>query len=32
VRLSHLAEGIAVLDWTFQPDEGNRELLVRPAP
>jgi hypothetical protein len=32
VRVSHLAEGIAVLDWTFQPDEGNRELLVRPAP
>ena len=32
VRVSHLAPGLAVLDWTFQPDEGNRELLVRPAP
>ncbi len=31
VRVSHVAPGVLIFDWAFQTDEGNRELLRRPA-
>jgi hypothetical protein len=30
IRVAHLAPGVLVFDWAFQPDEGNRELLRKP--
>lgn len=32
VRIQHVGNTFLILDWAYQPDPGNPELLVRPAP
>jgi hypothetical protein len=32
VRLQHVGSTFLILDWAYQPDPGNPELIVRPAP
>jgi hypothetical protein len=32
VRVQHVGTTFLILDWAYQPDPGNPELIVRPAP
>jgi hypothetical protein len=32
VRVQHVGSTFLILDWAYQPDPGNPELIVRPAP
>jgi hypothetical protein len=32
VRIQHVGNTFLILDWAYQPDPGNPELIVRPAP
>jgi hypothetical protein len=32
VRIQHVGSTFLILDWAYQPDPGNPELIVRPAP
>jgi hypothetical protein len=32
VRIQHVGTTFLILDWAYQPDPGNPELIVRPAP
>lgn len=32
VRVQHVGTSFLILDWAYQPDPGNPELIVRPAP
>lgn len=32
VRLQHVGQSFVIMDWAFQSDPGNPELIVRPAP
>jgi hypothetical protein len=32
VRVQHVGSTFLILDWSYQPDPGNPELIVRPAP
>jgi hypothetical protein len=31
VRVQHVGSTFLILDWAYQPDPGNPELIVRPA-
>ena len=31
VRITHVGQGFLIMDWSFQPDRGNPELLVQPT-
>ena len=32
VRMQHVGQTFIIMDWAYQPDPGNPELIVRPAP
>jgi hypothetical protein len=32
VRVTHVGQSFLIMDWSFQPDRGNPELLVQRAP